>query len=60
MAVRSIAKKDAAMLKRYVTKLDSFMKGPDAVALRICECCIQVTMPSPEELMNIKTHKLIH
>ena len=51
--VTSIVKKDVRQLTEYVANLNSILKDPGMVALRICECCIDVTMPSPEDKVKI-------
>jgi hypothetical protein len=43
--LQSIVKKDMAQLQQYMTKVNGLLKSPEAVALRICECCIQLTRP---------------
>jgi hypothetical protein len=39
----SIVKMDLDQLESYVARLDQFIKDPGLVAIRICECCIQVS-----------------
>jgi hypothetical protein len=43
--LQSIVKKDMAHLQQYITKVNGLLKSPEAVALRICECCIQISRP---------------
>jgi hypothetical protein len=43
--LESIVKKDMAQLQQYITKVNGLLKSPEAVALRICECCIQLSRP---------------
>ncbi|MDD5559356.1 hypothetical protein [Candidatus Methylomirabilis sp.] len=45
--ISSLVKKDIASLQAHADRLTSFLKSPGAVALRICECCINVSKPDP-------------
>ncbi len=47
--VTSIVKKDIKQLGAYVDNLNSILKDPGVVALRICECCIDITISRPGE-----------
>jgi hypothetical protein len=33
-------------LRDYTAQLDTFLKSPSAAAIRICECCIKVSVNS--------------
>jgi hypothetical protein len=45
----SISKMSVGELRQYMTQLDDFLQTPSAAAIRICECCIKVSVESPEE-----------
>ena len=45
--VSSLVKKDIASLQAHADRLSSFLKSPGAAAIKICECCINVSMPDP-------------
>ena len=45
--VSSLVKKDIAALRAHANRLNDFLKSPGAAAIRICECCINVSMPDP-------------
>lgn len=45
--VTSIVKKDVHQLRDYVDNLNSVLKDPGAVAIKICDCCINVTISRP-------------
>ncbi len=47
--VTSIVKKDVNQLEAYVKNLNSILKDPGVVALRICECCINISITRPGE-----------
>lgn len=38
----SVVKMDVSELKNFTNRVNDFLKGPDVVAIRICECCINV------------------
>jgi hypothetical protein len=40
--VASLVKKDLSSIRAQADKLRTFLKDPNIVAIRICECCIQV------------------
>lgn len=44
----SVSKMSVGELRSYTAQLDSFLKSPNAAAIRICECCIKVSASSPE------------
>ncbi len=39
----SIVKMDLNQLEEYVARLDDFVKDPGMAAIRICECCVQIS-----------------
>jgi hypothetical protein len=39
----SVIKFDASELELYATRLSKFLRDPGAAALRLCDCCINVT-----------------
>lgn len=41
--VSSMVKKDLAGIRAQADKLKVFLKDPGVAAIRVCECCIQVT-----------------
>jgi hypothetical protein len=45
--VRTLVKRDIANVRLEVDRLNELLHGPDAVAMRVCECCIHVSMPDP-------------
>jgi hypothetical protein len=45
--LQSMVKSDIAQVRNQVAEINRLLKSGDAVALRICECCIQVTEPNP-------------
>jgi hypothetical protein len=40
----SLAKMDVIELKQYTLKINEFLKTPGAAAIRICECCVDVSI----------------
>jgi hypothetical protein len=50
--VKSIVKKDVGQLTRYVAGLNSILKDPNVVALRICECCINIVISRPGDKVS--------
>lgn len=40
----SMAKMEVTELKAYTQRLNDFLKTPGAAAIRICECCIDVSI----------------
>lgn len=40
----SLAKMEVHELKAYTQRLNDFLKTPGAAAIRICECCIDVSI----------------
>jgi hypothetical protein len=51
--MKNVARMELAELINYLTEAKVVLKGPGTVALRVCECCINVTMPAPgEEVMR--------
>lgn len=50
--LQSMVKKDMVQLKQYMAKVNSLLKSPEAVALRICECCIQLTRPGDGSIVE--------
>jgi hypothetical protein len=50
--LQSVVKADMVQLKTYLTKVNNLLKSPEAVALRICECCIQLTRPDPGSIVE--------
>jgi hypothetical protein len=47
--VVSVSKMSVGELRNYTAQLDDFLKSPNAAAIRICECCIKVSVTSPVE-----------
>lgn len=41
-------------LVNHLAEAKAALKNPGMVALRLCECCINVSMPSPEEVIRTK------
>jgi len=41
--VASLVKKDLSAIRAQADRLRSFLKDPNVAAIRICECCIQVS-----------------
>lgn len=46
--ISSMVKKDIASLQAHADRLSSFLKSPGAAAIRICECCINVHISTPD------------
>jgi hypothetical protein len=46
--VSSLVKKDIASLQAHADRLSAFLKSPGAAAIRICECCINVHISTPD------------
>jgi len=42
-AITSLVKKDLKQLKDYATAINKSLKDPGLAAIRICECCVQVS-----------------
>jgi hypothetical protein len=42
-ALTSMVKKDLQQIKDYAAALNKSIKDPSLVAIRICECCVQVS-----------------
>jgi len=38
----SVVKMDVSELKTFTNRVNDFLQDPDVVAIRICECCINV------------------
>jgi hypothetical protein len=55
--VSSLVKKDIASLQAHANRLNSFLKSPGAVAIKICECCINVSMPDPGKVVTPATRR---
>ena len=43
----SISKMSVSELRSYTAQLDDYLQSPNAAAIRICECCIKVSIESP-------------
>ncbi len=41
-AITSLVKKDLKQIKDYASAINKTLKDPGLVAIRICECCVQV------------------
>lgn len=41
--VSSLVKKDLKQIKEYAAAVSKALKGPGIAAMRICECCVQVS-----------------
>jgi hypothetical protein len=41
--VASLVKKDLTAIRAQADKLRTFLKDPNIAAIRICECCIQIS-----------------
>jgi hypothetical protein len=41
--VSSMVKKDLASIRAQAASLKAFLKDPGVAAIRVCECCIQVS-----------------
>jgi|GEM_PF-2125914 len=39
----SVIKMDVSQLRDYADRLNEFIADPGLAAIRICECCIQIT-----------------
>ena len=48
--LQSMVKKDIAQVKHQVEEINRLLKSGDAVAMRICECCVQITEPGPGQI----------
>ena len=42
-AITSLVKKDLKQIKDYATAINKSLKDPGLAAIRICECCVQVS-----------------
>jgi hypothetical protein len=42
-AITSLVKKDLKQIKDYAAAINRQLKDPGLVAIRICECCVQVS-----------------
>ena len=42
-AITSLVKMDLKQVRAYAAAINKAMKGPGIVAMRICECCVQVS-----------------
>jgi hypothetical protein len=42
-AITSLVKKDLKQIKEYAAAINKSLKDPGLAAIRICECCVQVT-----------------
>jgi hypothetical protein len=42
-AITSLVKKDLKQVREYAAAINKAMKEPSIVAMRICECCVQVS-----------------
>lgn len=42
-AITSLVKKDLKQIKDYASAINKSLKDPGLVAIRICECCVQVS-----------------
>ncbi len=47
--LQSVVKRDIEQINAYVSQVNSLLKSPEAVALRICECCIHISISRPGE-----------
>ncbi len=52
--LQSVVKRDMAQINAYVSSLNDLLKSPEAVALRICECCVHVVISRPGEADPLK------
>jgi hypothetical protein len=41
-AISSLVKKDLKQIRDYAAAINKSLKDPGLVAIRICECCVQV------------------
>jgi len=41
--VKNVIKMDHSEIREYFNEMSSFLKQPGSVALRLCECCIDVS-----------------
>lgn len=42
-AITSLVKKDLKQIKDYAVAINKSLKDPGLAAIRICECCVQVS-----------------
>ncbi len=40
----SMAKMDITELKAFTSRLSEYLKEPELVAIRICECCVDINI----------------
>jgi len=45
----SVAKMDINQLRNYTAQVQSFTEGSGAVAIRICECCIKISISATDD-----------
>ena len=55
--ITSMVKKDIASLKAHADRLTTFLNSPGAAAIRVCECCINITISKPGEEQQVTRGK---
>lgn len=51
---KNLGRMELNELINHLAEAKASLKNPGMVALRLCECCIDVSMPSPDEVIRTK------